>query len=368
MRLIHGVLHTIEDGVIEDGSLEIEEGKICALGPTREARPGDLDLRGAHVLPGFVDAHTCLGLKEDSLRYEGNDWNEVGSPVNPQLCAWDGFNPDDRAVGYALQGGVTCVGVAPGNVNLIGGQVSAVKLCRERPDQMLLRRCCGLKMSLGEAPKNAQTGPVTRMAELAMLRGALCAARIAMDAGKAIEKSSAIPALLRGEIPAFVHAQRADDILSAVRLGAEFGFRTVIVHGADAPLVGEALRQSCTPVVAGALILAPSSYESRNMDLDLPCRLKASGVRFAITTDHHQSPIQMLSVTAALAVRDGLDVETALRSVTIEPARILGVEARLGSLRPGKDADLAIYSGHPFHCRSRLLRLLIDGRAVDLQR
>ena len=159
-----------------------------------------------------------------------------------------------------------------------------------------------------------------------------------------------------------LHANRCDDIAFAVRLSWEFGFRCVIVHGADALLAADLLRESDIPVLAGSILLTPDSYETRNMDMDLPAGLERAGVRFALTTDHHLSPIQSLSVAAALAVRDGLREDRALEAVTLEPAKLLGVDGRIGSLRAGKDADFVIWSGSPFSYRSRVQKVFIRGK------
>ncbi len=368
MRLSNAVIHTVSHGVIENGYVEIEAGRIVAVGAAGELQASAEceDMHGAHILPGLVDAHTCLGLKEDSLRYEGNDWNEPDKPLSPQLCAWDGFNPEDRAVRYALQGGVTSVAVAPGNVNLAGGCVSAVKLRRDCREAMLLRRVCALKVSLGEASKNRKLGPCTRMAQMTMLRNLFDEAACCLRQGKVPLRLRQVADAIEGRIPVYFHAHRADDIMAAVSFAEQYHLRPVIVHAADAVLVADALAAHGVPVVAGSLILTPSSYEDRNQDLTAPAKLDEAGVRFAITTDHHQSPIQMLGVCAALAVRDGLRPEAALRAVTLTPAEIMGVADRIGSIEVGKDADLLVVRGDPLKYSSRIERVLIDGMPVKL--
>jgi len=355
VRWIHGHICTVEDGVFPDGYLETADGVIKAAGPMEDITPlpGDIDLEGAYILPGLVDAHTSLGLKEDSMRREGNDWNEHGWTIGPDLRAADGFNPQDRAVRYALEGGVTTVAVAPGNENLVGGQMAAVRLCADRPGEMMADPFCALKISLGEQAKKTGGPPCTRMAVGAMLREWL---------GGAGGRSGALEAVLQRRKPVFIHANRCDDIAFAVRLSQEFGFRCVIVHGADALLAAELLHESDIPVLAGSILLTPDQYETRNMDMDLPAKLARAGVRFALTTDHHMSPIQSLSVAAALAVRDGLSEDRALEAITLEPARLLGLENRIGSLRAQKDADFAIWSASPFSYLGRVQKVFIRGR------
>lgn len=359
MRYIHCELHTVTHGVIKNGYLEINHGKITSLGSIDEISPcaEDIDLAGAHVTPGLIDAHTCLGLKEDSLRYEGNDWNETGMPIAPSLRAIDGFNPEDRAVEYALAGGVTTVGVSPGNINVIGGQIAAIRLCRDWPEHMVLDPFCAMKFALGESVKRQNATPGTRMAIGAMLRGAL-------DSAAAEDVLNDLQPVLRGKKPAFIHAQRSDDILWAVRLCQSYGIRCVIVHGADTALVAPFLAKMGIPVILGSLLLTPSDYETRNLDLNLPALLEKTGVTFALSTDHHMSPIQALSVTAALAVRDGLSREYALEAITLSPAKLLGVDNQIGSLETGKDADIVIWSGDPFSYTSRVSATIICGQQV----
>lgn len=361
MRFVHCTLHTVCQGTLEDAFLEIMDGKIAAMGSMKEIHPreDDEDLTGSHITPGLIDAHTALGLKEDSMRHEGNDWNEEGMPVAPFLRAVDGFNPDDRAVEYALSGGVTSVGVSPGNINVVGGQIAAIRLCRDRPEEMVWDPFCAMKFSVGEAAKGKHGPPVTRMAIGAMLREAL-------DQADTKEEWKDLLPVLRGEKPAFVHAQRSDDILWAARLCRSRGMRCVIVHGADAAVVGADLAKLGVPVILGSLLLTPADYETRNLDWDIPVLLEKAGVTYALSTDHHMSPIQALQVTAALTIREGVPRERALEAVTLFPAKLLGIDDRVGSLKTGKDADLVVWSGDPFSYTSRVEKTLICGREQKL--
>lgn len=373
MRIINGKLLTMEGPVIENGYIEWQNGIISLLGNMDEITPGpdDYDAHGGYVLPGFVDAHTCIGLKEESHRYEGVDWNEESNPLTPDADAFDGFNPLDYALAHALRGGVTTAVVSPGNTNLIGGQAFAAKLAGKNPAAMVVKRPCAVKFSLGEDPKNTYAprkhAPVTRMAELAMLREILGQAkRYEADAPRKKDRRlEALLPLLRGEIPAYIHANRADDIVSALRLAEELSFRCVIVHGAESPDVAEELKAAGTPVIVGSLVLTNYSYETRNAGLHVPAQLWEKGVPFCITSDHHMSPIEYLSVCAALSIRFGLPEEAALRAITIDAARIAELDQQVGSLHPGKDADIAVFNNHPFSYDAQLHALFVGGTRIQ---
>ena len=357
MRFIHSVIHTVSHGVLEDGYLEIENGRIKAVGETGAIRTDscDIDLEFRHITPGLIDAHTSLGLKEDSMRYEGNDWDETGMPVAPMLRAVDGFNPADRAVEYALSGGVTAVGVSPGNANVIGGQIAAVRLSRSNREQMIINPYAAMKFSIGEASKRKNASPVTRMAIGAMIRDAL--ERAHYD-----ETLCDLLPVLSGDKPAFIHAEREDDIVWAIQLGKRYGMNVVIVNGSDSAIVAGELRKHSVPVILGSLLLTASDYEVKNMDLSIPRALALSGVEFALTTDHHMSPVQLLSVEAALSAGEGLDRAAALASITIVPAVLLGIDSIAGSIDEGKEADFVIWSGNPFSFESVPERVFVLGK------
>ena len=367
MRIVHAKILPIEGAPIEDGYLRFENGVIQELGDMTgvEEQPGDLDAQGKYLLPGLVDLHTCLGLKEECSRVEGNDFNESSDPLSPQLRALDGFYAGDKAIAMAREAGVTAVVTMPGNMDLIGGQAMAVRLRGETTGEMLLRAPCGMKMALGEEPRAAFGAagkpPLTRMGQVSMLRALLRRAKKALEAGAGDEKEEALFPVLRGEMPVYFHAHRSDDIEAMVRLAHEFGFRPILVHGADSGKMASFLARENVPVAIGPLTLC-----NARMDLSpaLPNALYRAGVRFAITSDHHQSPLYLLAVSAAFAVREGLPVEEALRAVTLSPAEIAGLDAQIGSLRPGKFADMALYSGHPLSYRSRAEHVWIGGEAV----
>lgn len=372
MRIINGKIFTMTGRVIEDGYIEFNNNIITSIGEMHntDAGTGDFDVEGSYIFPGFIDAHTCIGLKEESNRYEGVDWNEESFPLTPELDAFDGFNPQDFALKHALRGGVTTAIVSPGNTNLIGGQTVAMKLAGDNPFKMVLKRPCSIKFSLGEEPKKAygsrNHAPCTRMAELAMLRDILHRTEQYMNGAKAEydAKTEALLPLLLKKVPAYIHANRADDIVSALELSKEFGFRCVIVHGAESFAAAKEIRAAGSAVIAGSLVLTNYSFETRFADLDVAARLWKQDVPFCITSDHHMSPIEYLPVSAALTMRAGLPMEKALSAITYDAARIAEIDDRVGSLEVGKDADIVIFNKHPFEYDAQLTALFVNGNRV----
>jgi imidazolonepropionase-like amidohydrolase len=370
---------------IDGGTILIDAGKIVAVGgPGLEVPAGAdvVDAAGKWVLPGFIDAHTHLGLHEEAEGWAGSDVNEMTRPVAAYVRALDGINPAEQGFRDAIGGGVLAVNINPGSGNPIGGQTVAVKCWGRVVDQMVLREPAGLKSALGENPKRVygerKETPSTRLGTAAVIREAFVQARnyLAKLAAaedqppserKPVERDLGLEALgrvLRGEIPWRQHCHRADDIATAVRISREFGYDLVIDHGTEAHLLADMLAAQSIPVIIGPLFTSRSKVELRNRSLANPGRLAAAGVTIAITTDHPVVPINFLIHQASLAVKEGLDRDTALRAITINPARIIGVDDRLGSLEPGKDADLAIWSGDPLDVTSRAERAYQDGREI----
>jgi imidazolonepropionase-like amidohydrolase len=272
---------------------------------------------------------------------------------------------------------VLAVNINPGSGNPIGGQTAAVRCWGRTVDEMVLRAPSGLKSALGENPKRVygerKQTPQTRLGTAAVLRSAFTDARNYLDKrahreeGKPFERDLKLDALalvLEREIPWRQHCHRADDIATAMRIAAEFGYRLVVDHGTEAHLIADLLVASDVPVIIGPLLTSRSKVELRNRSLANPGRLAAAGVTIAITTDHPVVPINLLPTQAVLAVKEGLNRDAALRALTINPARIMGVDDRLGSLAAGKDADLCVWSGDPLDVTSRVLRSFIGGREV----
>jgi imidazolonepropionase-like amidohydrolase len=369
---------------VENGTVLIEDGKITAVGAGLAVPDGAevIDAAGQWVLPGFIEVHGHVGVHEEAQGWAGSDTNEMTEPVTAQVRALDAINPADLGFRDAITGGVLAVNVNPGSGNPIGGQTVALRCWGRTVDEMLLREPSGLKSALGENPKRVygEQGkmPSTRLGTAAVIRGAFVAAanylaRLDAEAAKADAdrkpvdrdlKLEALGRVLRREIPWRQHCHRADDIATALRIAEEFGYDLVIDHGTEAHLVADLLADRNIPVIIGPLFTSRSKVELLNRSLANPGRLARAGVTIAITTDHPVVPIHFLVHQATLAVKEGLDRDTALRSLTINPARIAGIDDRLGSIEPGKDADLVLWSGDPLDVFSRAQRALIGGREV----
>ena len=370
-------------GVIPDGYLDVQDGRIAAVGawpPADDAAGEVLDAKGGWLLPGFVDAHTHLGMWEDGLGFEGDDGNEDTDPCTPQLRAVDAINPLDRCFEEAREAGVTTVVTGPGSANPIGGQLCALKTWGRRVDDMVVKAPVAMKMALGENPKTVYHGksqaPVTRMATAAIIREALAqAARYGADKKRAAEdedvdepeydiKCEALLPVVEGRLPVHFHAHRADDIFTAQRLAKEFGLRYVIVHGTEAHLCADLLAQDGVPVLCGPLLCDRSKPELRQLTPANPGIVRRAGAAIGIITDHPVIPLQYLGVCAGLAVREGLPHEEALRAITIGPAQICGIDDRVGSIRVGKDADLVLFPGDPLTVAARPRAVFVGGHRI----
>jgi imidazolonepropionase-like amidohydrolase len=375
----------IEGDPVEDGTVLLTDGKIAAVaGPgfTPPSGAETVDATGKWVLPGFIDAHAHLGVSEEGTGWAGADTNELTGPVQAQVRALDAINPAEEGFRDAIAGGVLAVNINPGSGNPIGGQTVAIRCWGRTVDDMVLREPAGLKSALGENPKRVygekKETPATRLGTAAVIRSAFVEAsnyiaRQDFEKNQSSERTGPTPRdlklealarVLRREIPWRQHCHRADDIATAMRLAAEFGYDLVIDHGTEAYLIADRIAAAGIPVVIGPLLTSRSKVELRNRSLANPGRLAAAGVTIAITTDHPVVPIHFLIHQVTLAVKEGLDRETALRAVTINPARIIGVADRLGSLTVGKDADLVIWSGDPLDVMSRAEVAYIGGVEV----
>ena len=378
LAIVGGRVIPVAGAPFEDGVVLLADGRIEAAG--RDVRVPEgverVEAAGKVVLPGLVDAHVHLGVHEEADGWAGQDTNEMTDPVTPHVRALDAINPADLGFADALAGGVLTVNVNPGSGNPIGGQTAAVRCAGRSVDEMVLRAPSGMKSALGENPKKVygerKQFPSTRLGTAAAIRDALVKtanylAKRDRDGDEPAERDlrwEALGLVLAGEIPWRQHCHRADDIATALRLADEFGYRLVIDHGTEAVLLADRLAERGVPVLIGPLLTSRSKVELRNRSLANPGRLAAAGVELGIITDHPVVPVHLLHVQAALAVREGLDPAAALRAVTLTPARVLGLDDRLGSLEPGKHATLCLWSGDPLDARSRVETAWIEGRQV----
>ena len=384
MLIFNGVVHPVDAPVIPNGYVELEDDKIKGVGPMEALPKGcegpSLDVKGGHIVPGFVDAHCHLGLCGDALKFEGDDGNEATNPCTPHVRAIDGVNPLDRCFQEAREGGVTTVLTGPGSANPISGQGIVIKTLGAWVDQMVLKAPATMKMALGENPKTVYNGrketPTTRMGTASVIRTELARALEYMDRQDKADTEAgtnapdydprleALIPVLRGELPVHIHAHRADDIATAVRICREYGLQFVVVHGTEGYRVTELLAAEGVGVITGPILTDRSKPELAGLTIENPARLAKAGVEIAICTDHPVTPIQYLPLCAAVAVRGGLEPEEALRAITLGGARLAGVAHRVGSLTPGKDADVVVTSGHPLEWTGSVEHVFINGIQV----
>ncbi|MDD4699490.1 MAG: amidohydrolase [Oscillospiraceae bacterium] len=374
-----------EQGIIDNGYVLFQHGVIIDLGKMSEFNPVDtqeiVDAKGNCVFPGFIDAHTHLGMWEDSLDFEGNDGNEQTSPSMPHLRAIDAINPVDKCFVEALDAGITTVVTGPGSANPIGGQMVAMKTFGRRIDDMIIKSPIGIKFALGENPKRVynekdQT-PMTRMGTVSIIREQLYKAKeylkllddqLTHDDADEVEydiKCESLIPLLKNEIKAHFHAHRADDIFTAIRIAKEFSLDYTIVHCTDGASIADVLAKEGAEVLCGPLICERSKPELKTLSPKTPGLLGAGGMTVAIITDHPVIPVQYLPLSAGLAVREGMDYYEAIKAITINPAKICGIEDRVGSVEIGKDADFAVFDGDPLSVYSVPKAVFLGGKLVS---
>ena len=391
MIIINAYVHTFEnDTEYPNGFVKIIDGKIRSCGSMDYPMLGALiqdddeviDAEGANVYPGFIDAHTHLGLFGDSLTFEGDDGNEDTDPVFPQLRAIDAIDPQDGYFKEALRAGVTTVVTGPGSANPVAGQLAAIKTYGRRIDKMIVKAPAGIKLALGENPKSTyndkEQTPVTRMATAALIRETLAKGRKYYndklryendkenyDEPEPDAKYEALLPLFAREIPAHFHVHRSDDIFTAIRIANEFDIDYVLVHATDGYLFCDELAgESFRGILSGPILTDRSKPELKNHSPEAPAVLSQNGIMTAIITDHPETPIQYLTVCAAIAVRNGMKHDEALKAITIYPAQICGIDGCVGSVKSGKDADLVLYKGDPLDYMQTPSMVIAGGRVV----
>ncbi len=379
-------IHTMaEDEIIKNGVILIDNGKICNLGSTI-AIPENIEIidgKNGFLMPGIIDAHCHIGMWEDGLGFEGSDGNETTDPVTPHLRAIDAINPVDKCFQEALDAGITTVATGPGSANVIGGTFATMKTYGKTIDDMVINECTAMKSAFGENPKRVYSGkkvtPSTRMATAAILRENLIKAKNYVEKQEAFKNGSAkapdfdmkleaLAKVIRKEIPLKSHAHRADDILTAIRIAREFDLDLSLEHCTEGHLITESLKdEHIKSIIIGPSLSDRSKVELKNLTFKTPMILNKAGIKVSIMTDHPVIPLQYISLCAALAAREGMDEEEALRPITINPARAINADHRVGSIEIGKDADIIIYNGHPFDLRNTVKLVMIDGKVVKNQ-
>lgn len=388
----NATIHTAAGAPVVGGTLVVDKGKVVAVGPDIDTGDADIvDLSGQIVLPGLIDCHSHAGVASTGA-LDDNDVNEMSEKITPHVRVLDAIHPADQAFADARRGGVTLLGVTHGSGNVIGGQVAACKTTGLVADEMVIREPAGVKMALGENPKRVgdrlNRAPTTRMGNAYLAREAFVAAqeykldwehhaaKVEAEAAKPeAERKPVRPPqrdlskeilvrVLDGEIPVRNHAHRLDDIRTAIRLAEEFGYRLVLDHATEAYKIPEEILSRDIMLAIGPVGAARGKRETRHRTAAAAGLMVAAGATVAVMTDAPVDPVQHLRDMAIICIRNGLAEDRVLETVTINPAKILGVEDRVGSLEPGKDADFVVFGADPWDARNPVLATYIDGVEV----
>lgn len=375
-----GKILTMAGRVYENGTIGIQNGKIAEIkeGSIHNAgcncQKNIINVDGAWVMPGLIEAHCHVGISEEKKGMEGDDCNENVNPITPYLRAIDAINTMDAGFSDAVRAGITSAMIGPGSSNVVGGQFAFLKLFGRCIDDLIVKAPAAMKVAFGENPKVNYSGmgksPSTRMAIAGLLREELFHAKEYLKKKK--ENKNFEPdfrmepweAVFNGEIPLKAHVHRVDDIFTAVRIAKEFGLRMTLDHCSEGHLVADRLAQEGFPAIVGPDLSSRSKIEVQNAAFKTVGILQKAGMLTAITTDHPVSLIQSLPICAGMAVKAGLPMEEGLKAITINPAKICGVADRVGSLEVGKDADIAVFTGNPMEVFTRTLYTIIDGQVV----
>lgn len=373
-------IYTITNGIITGNVVVDEQGKIVGVGDVEIPRGAEvIDGTGKVVMPGMIEAHGHAGVYEESLGWEGSDGNEMTDPVTPHIRALDAINPHEDGIREALEHGVTAMCVLPGSANVIGGQGVVVHMYGNTVEEMIIKEAGGLKIAVGENPKrvysNQKKMPSTRMATAALLRESLVKAqnyldkleKAKTDPEKAPERDLRMEVLakvLKRELPVRAHAHRADDIMTALRIAKEFNLDISIEHCTEGHKIVNELKEAGVWAIVGPTLSNRSKVELKELSFNTLKTLYDAGIPVAITMDHPVVPVGYMPTVAAHAVKAGLPYEEALKAITINPAKVLGIDAEYGSIEQGKMADLVLWSGDPLDVQSRVEKVFIHGQIV----
>ena len=354
------------------GDFKIDKGVFTQVGKNLTANEGEdvQDLNGLFVFPGLVESHCHLGMEETAIRFEGDDVNEITDPITPNMRGIDGCNPMDETVELALKGGVTTVAAGPGSANVLGGTFFAYKTKGNCIDEMTIQNPIAMKAAFGENPKRCYQGKKidTRMQISALLRETLEKTKEYLakkEAGKDVaydQKLEAMIPVVKRELPLKCHAHRADDILTAIRIAKEENIKITLDHVTDARCILPQIKESGFPCICGPALTHKSKFELANMSFETPNELYKAGILFSIITDSPVIPQQYLSLSAALAAKAGLPEYEAIKAITINPAKILGLDNRIGSIKVGKDADFVICTKNILDTQNEIQSVYVDGK------
>lgn len=379
MLIKNGKIYTMENREIFIEDIRILDGHISEIGAHLEQLEDEdvLDATNKYVYPGLVEAHCHLGMEESSIRMEGNDVNESSDPVTPHVRAIDGCNPMDETIRHACEAGVTTVAAGPGSANVIGGTFMVYKTYGNCIDDMVIKNPVAMKCAFGENPKRVyqESKIKTRMNIAALLRETLYKTKEYMEKKESARRNAgntpaydmrleAMIPVLKKEIPLKCHAHRADDILTIIRIAKEFDIDVTLDHCTDGEVIKEKIKESGYPAIVGPALTHKSKFELANKSFTTPKTLMDEGVLVAITTDSPVIPQEYLSLCAGLAMKAGMEEIEALEAITINPAKILGLDNRLGSLKAGKDADIVICDGSILDSLTKVDYTIINGKVV----
>ncbi|MFO7882104.1 MAG: amidohydrolase [Kosmotogaceae bacterium] len=362
------------------GDILIKDGLIADIDEKIDSSNAEVaDVNGKYIFPGFIDAHSHIGVSEEGVGYYYDDTNEMTDPVTAEVRVLDAFYPEDSAINRALAGGVTTVFVVPGSANPVGGQGAIIKFKSKIVDEMVLKEPAGLKMATGENPKRVYSEkkqmPGTRLGVGAIIRKYFQKVRNYMKKKENAQKDNKEfdeidiqleigEMVLRKEIPARIHAHRADDILTGIRISEEFGFDAVIEHATEGYKIADYLKKKNVPVILGPLFGSRSKLELKDATYEAVKVINEKGILAAMMCDHPVLHLEHANINLGTALRYGSKEEDLLKMVTINPAKIIGIDNRTGTLEKGKDADLVIWNKHPFNLRAKAEQVYIEGKKV----